>query len=174
MHLSSRYYACVATRSRGSRDTRYRGAALLRGDARLVDERSRRLRKSLAARTHEVRARVPSSRIRTSSLLCRAYVPWRTKNRFVPAKRISIGSIGVRKKKKKVNWLEFRVNQAFLSSIILFKIARINRIYSLTFVSWSAALRAWSWPMLYVYIYIYIGYSMIRIRNCWSSLFLIF
>lgn len=149
MHLSSRYYACVATRSRGSRDTRYRGAALLRGDARLVDERSRRLRKSLAARTHEVRARVPSSRIRTSSLLCRAYVPWRTKNRFVPAKRISIGSRTEKEKKSKLAGIS---NEAFLSSIILFKIARINRIYSLTFVSWSAALRAWSWPFDAIYI----------------------
>lgn len=90
MHLSSRYYACVATRSRGSRDTRYRGAAaLLRGDARLVDERSRRLRKSLAARTHEVRARVPSPRIcdvRTRPLCCAAHTR-RDERRIVPFPR---------------------------------------------------------------------------------------
>lgn len=64
------------------------------------------------------------------------------------------------------------MNEAFLSSIILFKIARINRIYSLTFVSWSAALRAWSWP--FDAICIYTGYSMIRIRNCWSNFILNF
>lgn len=169
MHLSSRYYACVATRSRGSRDTRYRGAALLRGDARLVDERSRRLRKSLAARTHEVRARVPSSRIRTSSLLCRAYVPWRTKNRFVPAKRISIGSRTEKEKKSKLAGIS---NEAFLSSIILFKIAWIE------FILWLLLVDPLRFVLdlgrLTLYIYIYIGYSMIRIRNCWSSLFLIF
>lgn len=117
MHLSSRYYACVATRSRGPRDTRYRGAALLRGDARLVDERSRRLRKSLAARTHEVRARVPSSRIRTYSLLCCAAHTCRDERRIVSflPKRISIDSC-TEKRKKKVNWLKFRMNEVFLSS----------------------------------------------------------
>lgn len=136
MHLSSRYYACVATRSRGSRDTRYRGAALLRGDARLVDERSRRLRKSLAARTHEVRARVPSSRIRTYVFSAVPRIRAVTNEESFRSCETNLDRLDRRtEKEKKVNWLEFRVNQAFLSSIILFKIARINRIYSLTFVN---------------------------------------
>lgn len=136
MHLSSRYYACVATRSRGSRDTRYRGAALLRGDARLVDERSRRLRKSLAARTHEVRARVPSSRIRTYVFSAVPRIHAVTNEESFRSCETNLDRLDRRtEKEKKVNWLEFRVNQAFLSSIILFKIARINRIYSLTFVN---------------------------------------
>lgn len=155
MHLSSRYYACVATRSRGSRDTRYRGAALLRGDARLVDERSRRLRKSLAARTHEVRARVPSSRIRTYVFSAVPRIRAVTNEESFRSCETNLDRLDRRTEKEKKSKLAGISNEAFLSSIILFKIARINRIYSLTFVSWSAALRAWSWPFDAIYIYLY-------------------